>query len=177
MPTPQPVFGLEGIVRLACGDSSGRPVWEKGLGKHESNSTQGVVESRIDGGWDYFVMLVYRWLRMCCRYGYGMNGVFALEVSRVLYRDMLLCEVKASLGDMLQKRISRVFPPCRCVAMACWNSDASFGFFSLQQRKETKHNASKTFSHISYGPMEIAICYVSNYRCGPVWVLKVQAHK
>ena len=25
MPTPQPVFGLEGIVRLACGDSSGRP--------------------------------------------------------------------------------------------------------------------------------------------------------
>ena len=48
-----------------------------------------------------------------------MNGVFATEVSRVLYKNMLPCEVKASLSDMLQKRMSRVFLPCRCVAMAC----------------------------------------------------------
>lgn len=49
----------------------------------------------------------------------GMNGVFALEVNRVLYSNMPPFVVKTSLGDMLQKRIGRVFPPCRCVAMAC----------------------------------------------------------
>ena len=48
-----------------------------------------------------------------------MKGVFALEVSRVLYSNMPPFVVKASLSGMLQKRISRVFPPCRCVAMAC----------------------------------------------------------
>ena len=48
-----------------------------------------------------------------------MTGVFALEVSRVLYKNMLPCEAKASFSDMLQKRMSRVFLPCRCVAIAC----------------------------------------------------------